>query len=99
MAAKKKVVEPEEPKVYKKEKTAKELAVEKLAARGITAIIESGVVMMRVKTPEELKEYKQVLKDIGYNQSYGFKVSKGEETNEAGRTVESTQSEGSEDYT
>lgn len=99
MAGKKKA-EPktEEPKVYVREKTAKELAVEKLAARGITATIDSGVVMMRVNSPEQLKEYKETIKAIKYDQSYGFKICKGDGTDETGRTAESTESEGSEDY-
>ena len=100
MAAKKKV-EPkvEELKVYVREKTAKELAVEKLSARGISATIESGVVMTRIKTPEELKTYKEAIKAIGYNMSWGFKIDKGENIDETGRTAESIESEGSEDYT
>ena len=99
MAGKKKT-EPKvvEPKVYVREKTAKELAVEKLSARGITATIESGVVMMRVKTPEQLKEYREAIKAIKYDQSYGFKISKGEHTDETGRAAESIESKGSEDY-
>ena len=100
MAKKKKIadVQSVEPKVYVREKTAKELAVEKLSALGIIATVESGVVMTRVRTPEELKAYKQAIKDIGYDQSYGARIIKGDGENETGRTAEGTESEGSEDY-
>ena len=98
MAAKKKIVEPAEAKVYVREKTVKELAVDKLLARGINATLESGVVMTKVKTPDELKIYKQALKDIGYNASWGAKIIKGDKDYEAERTVESTQGQGTEDY-
>jgi len=98
MAVKKKVAEPAEAKAYVREKTAKELAVEKLLARGINATLESGVVMTKVKTPDELKIYKQALKDIGYNASWGVKVVKGDKDYETERTVESTQRQGTEDH-
>ena len=96
----KKKIEPqtEEPKAYVREKTNKELAVEKLSARGIVATIESGVVTTRVKTPEELKAFKTALKEIGYNESFGAKIIKGESEDETGRAAESIESEGSEDY-
>lgn len=99
MGRKKKTVEVEEkaPVTYVREKTAKELAVEKLSTRGINATLESGVIMARVKDLEELQVYEQALKDIGYDASWGVRFDKGETNYEVGRPVEGSQSEGSED--
>lgn len=98
MPKKKQEIKPEEPKVYVREKSSKELAVEKLLARGINVTLESGVIMTKVKTPDELKIFKQAIKDIKYNSSYGAKIIREGNEYEAGRTVESIESEGSEDY-
>lgn len=100
MAAKKKIkaVEPEEPKAYVREKSYKELAVEKLLARGIQVTLESGVIMTRIKTPEDLKIYRDAIKEIGYNSSYGAKIIREENEHEVRRAAESFESEGSEDY-
>ena len=100
MARKKKVIETEEkaPVAYVREETVKESAVKKLSARGINAFMESGVVMMKIKDENEMTELKEVLKSIGYDQSYGFKICKGDNNDEVRRSVESTQSEGSEDH-
>lgn len=95
----KKKLEPkvEEPKVYVPQKTEKELAVQKLSARGFIVTLESGVIMTKVQTPEQLKEFKKALADIKYNSSWGARVSKGD-NNETGRAAESFESEGSEDF-
>jgi len=98
MATKKKIVEPVEAKKYVKEKSYKELAVEKLLARGVNVTLESGVIMTKVRTPDELKIYKQAIKDIGYNASWGAKIIKGENNYETERAAESTQGQGTEDY-
>ena len=100
MAKKRKIadVQSEAPKAYIREKTMKELAVEKLLARGINVTLESGVIMTRVRTPDELKIYKQALKDIKYDSSWGAKIIKGDNNYETGRAVESTESEGSDYY-
>lgn len=100
MAKKRKIadVQSEAPKAYVREKTMKELAVEKLLARGFNVTLESGVIMSRIKTPDDYKLYKQALKDIGYDSSWGARMVKGDNDYEAGRAVESTESEGSEDY-
>ncbi len=99
MAKKKKIdnVQHEEPKVYVPEKSSKELAVEKLLARGIQVTLESGVIMTKVSTPDDLKLFKQAIKDIGYNSSYGAKIIKGDNEYETGRSAESFEGEGSED--
>lgn len=100
MAKKKKIdnVQHEEPKVYVPQKSDKELAVEKLLARGIQVTLESGVIMTRVKTPEDLKIYRDAIKEIGYNSSYGAKIIREENEHEVRRAAESFESEGSEDY-
>jgi uncharacterized protein YaaR (DUF327 family) len=98
MPKKKQETKPEEPKAYVREKSSKELAVEKLLARGLNVTLESGVIMTKVKTPDELKIFKQAIKDIKYNSSYGAKIIREGNEYEAGRTVESIESEGSEDY-
>jgi len=99
MAKKKKIadVQYEVPQAYVKEKTMKELAVEKLSTRGINATLESGVIMTNVKDLEELQIYEQALKDIGYDASWGVRFNKGETNYEVRRSVEGSQSEGSED--
>lgn len=99
MAKKKKIdnVQHEEPKVYVREKSYKELAVEKLLARGIQVTLESGVIMTKVSTPDDLKLFRQAIKDIGYNSSYGAKIIKGDNEYETGRSAESFEGEGSED--
>ncbi len=100
MSKKKKIdnVLHEEPKVYVPQKSDKELAVEKLLARGLNVTLESGVIMTKVKTPDELKMFRQAIKDIKYNSSYGAKIIREDNGYETGRSAESIESEGSEDY-
>lgn len=98
MPKKKQDIKPEEPKAYVREKSDKELAVEKLLARGLNVTLESGVIMTKVKTPDELKMFRQAIKDIKYNSSYGAKIIREDNEYETGRSAESIESEGSEDY-
>lgn len=97
MPKKKQDIKPEEPKAYVREKSDKELAVEKLLARGIQVTLESGVIMTKVSTPDDLKLFRQAIKDIGYNSSYGAKIIKGDNEYETGRSAKSFEGEGSED--
>ena len=54
--------------------------------------------MTRIKTPEDLKIYRDAIKEIGYNSSYGAKIIREENEHEVRRAAESFESEGSEDY-
>lgn len=94
MSKKKKIdnVQHEEPKTYVREKSHKELAVEKLSARGFDVSLESGVIMAKIRTPEDLKMYRQAISDIGYKSSYGARILKGDTDYEVGRAAESTES-------
>lgn len=69
----------------------KEEAVQLLAAAGYKAKIENSVVIARVEnfTKKEFEKVRKILKDAGYNSSFGIKEWKGEE-----KDVQDTDSEG-----
>lgn len=70
--------------MYKKgEEMSKEEAVQLLTAAGYKAKVENSVVIARVEnfTKKEFEKVRKILKDTGYNSSFGIKESKGEEKN------------------
>lgn len=70
--------------MYKKgEEMSKEEAVQLLTAAGYKAKVENSVVITRVEnfTKKEFEKVRKILKDAGYNSSFGIKESKGEEKN------------------
>lgn len=62
---------------------SKEEAVQLLTAAGYKAKVENSVVIARVEnfTKKEFEKVRKILKDAGYNSSFGIKESKGEEKN------------------
>ena len=48
--------------------------------------------MAKIKTPEDLKTYRQAINDIGYKSSYGARILKGDTDYEVGRAAEGTES-------
>ncbi len=86
MARRKKIadVQVEEPKAYIKEKDHKELAVEKLSTLGFNVVLESGVVMAKLKTIDDINIFKKAVEDVGYNSSYGVRIIREENNYEVG---------------
>ena len=64
-------------------KMSKEEAVQLLTAAGYKAKVENSVVIARVEnfTKKEFEKVRKILKDAGYNSSFGIKESKREEKN------------------
>lgn len=62
---------------------SKEEAVRLLATAGYKAKVENSVVIARVEnyTKKEFEKVRKILKDAGYNSSFGIKEWKGEEKN------------------
>ena len=62
---------------------SKEEAVQLLTAAGYKAKVENSVVIARVEnfTKKEFEKVRKILKDAGYNSSFGIKESKREEKN------------------
>ena len=60
---------------------SKEEAVQLLTAAGYKAKVENSVVIARVEnfTKKEFEKVRIILKDAGYNSSFGIKEWKGEE--------------------
>lgn len=62
---------------------SKEEAVQLLTAAGYKAKVENSVVIARVEnfTKKEFEKVRKILKDAGYNSSFGIKEWKGQEKN------------------
>lgn len=62
---------------------SKEEAVQLLTAAGYKAKVENSVVIARVEnfTKKEFEKVRKILKDAGYNSSFGIREWKGEEKN------------------
>lgn len=101
MAKKKKIAEIQEvkePKTYVREKDFKELAVERLLTLGFNVALESGVIVARLKSMDDMDKFKEAISNIGYSSSWGIKIVKGDNGYETFRSVESPESKGTEDY-
>ena len=58
---------------------SKEEAVQLLIAAGYKAKVENSVVIARVENFTKKEKVRKILKDAGYNSSFGIKEWKGEE--------------------